>query len=211
VSALRDRVLMALADGAWRSMPEIGLIAGRSSKDGSLRRAVAALVDAGDVERDGAVYRCTVEVPAGAGTVPDGTVEVPVSPAGLGEAGRATWAAAWAVSWAKAPDAAGITHLCRLEDEATALVATIEEQGLTLTRPIVAPKGDVVGEERVMHPAVGELRRLDAQLVTLRATLGLDPASRARIGLQALDRKPDALDELRERRRERLAQAGVQA
>ena len=92
---------------------------------------------------------------------------------------------------------------------AALLIAVLGEQGITQRRSVVTPRGDVVGEEFVMHPGVAELRKLDAQLVTLRASLGLDPMSRARAGLEQLDPGRDAIDELQGRRQRRLAAVGL--
>ncbi len=194
-------------------LADIAALVDRPARDGSVRRALGDLVDAGRVERVGNGYR---EVPsAGTGVAPDGTAgtsellgDIPEPPVSLGEDGREVWVLAWGANWSKAPDAAQIAHLCRLEDEAERLIRVIEAQGMTLMRPIVAPRGDVVGEEVVMHPGIAELRKLDSQLMALRASLGLDPQSRARMGVEMYDRRPDALDEIAEQRRKRLAALG---
>jgi hypothetical protein len=211
---LSRAILSVLAENPQNplKLTEIAALVGRPARDGSLRRALAGLVGDGCVERVGNDYR---EVPsadtrmAPGGT--SGTSElqegIPEPPVGLGEDGREVWALAWGANWSKAPDAAQIAHLCRLEDEAERLIRVIESQGMTLMRPIVAPRGDVVGEEVVMHPGIAELRKLDSQLMALRASLGLDPQSRARMGVEMYDRRPDALDEIVEQRRKRLGGA----
>jgi P27 family predicted phage terminase small subunit len=135
---------------------------------------------------------------------------VPDAPEQLGDAGREAWAAAWAVEWTADPDTGTITHLCRLEDEAANIVEVIERDGYCRLEPIVSPRGHVVGERWASHPLLGDLRKLDAQLVALRDRLGLDPASRARIGLDAAERRADALDLLGQRRQERLAKVAKQ-
>lgn len=126
-------------------------------------------------------------------------------PSGLGEAGREAWCEAWATGWVTDADRAGVAHLARLEDEAERLTARIESEGPTSRRPIIAPKGEVLGEEWVAHPLIAQLRRLDPQLRELRTSLGMTPASRARYALERIEHRPDFLDELVERRRRRLA------
>jgi P27 family predicted phage terminase small subunit len=129
---------------------------------------------------------------------------VPKAPGHLGAAGRAVWAAAWAVSWTASPDRSAIRHLARLEDAAQELCAVLDRDGVTQERPIVTPKGEICGSEYVSHPALGELRKLDKPLLELRAALGLDPQSRARLKLAVQD-EPSVVDELSARRRARLA------
>jgi P27 family predicted phage terminase small subunit len=116
---------------------------------------------------------------------------------GLGEAGRRCWEACQSADWVDARlDQAAVLHLCRLEDEAAGLCVVLERDGLTQGRPIIAPKGEVVGEEFVSHPALAELRKLDRSLGELRARLGLDPESRARLHLTIVD-GPDFVDVLK--------------
>jgi hypothetical protein len=199
-------------------LADIAALVGRGPKDGSVRNALAELVADGELKRDGRTYTRCKKVQKGRGKVAPrtaGSVEgatdeplppgVPEPPAGLGTAGRDVWIDAWSTAWTAEPDTAGIAHLARLEDEAEALTKAIDEQGVVSKRPIVSPKGDVVGDEWVGHPLTSDLRRLDAQLVALRATLGMDPASRARLALDAMANRPDAVDELIERRQQRLA------
>lgn len=203
--SLAQSIVEALGEEPLR-LSEIAALVGRQPRDGSVRRALSRLVEDGELVRDGALYERvppeSVE-PAPGGTSAPSAVRVP--PARLGDAGREAWELAWSVPWAKPSDAAQIAHLARLEDEAAGLVRTIEEQGVVAKRPIVTPKGEVVGEEWSMHPAIAELRKLDSQLVTLRASLGLDPTSRARVAVENYDRRPDCIDELQEQRRRRLA------
>lgn len=125
----------------------------------------------------------------------------------LGEAGREAWDQAHSTEWATPPDEGAILHLCRLEDEAVTLVEGIQAHGAVQSEPIVSPRGDVVGTRWVAHPLVGELRKLDAVLLKLRSSLGLDPESRAKMGLDLIrpDDRPDKLDELVEERRQRRA------
>ncbi len=212
---LAREILAAMGKKPLR-LAEIAPLVDRKPKDGSVRNALAQLVADGQLERDGRTYAkvqksrgkvapCTVESGEGATTDEPLPPGVPEPPATLGVAGRDAWIDAWSTPWTLEPDTAGIAHLARLEDEAELLVRTIEEQGVVSKRPIVSPKGNVVGDEWVSHPLISDLRKLDAQLVALRATLGLDPASRARLALDAMANRPDAIDELQEHRRRRLA------
>jgi hypothetical protein len=209
---LKTAILGVLGPNPLR-LAEIAAAVGRPARDGSMRRALAELVEEQAARRGATGY--TRLAPDGTSPVRAGTLApsgvagavpglAPVPPAHLGDAGRAAWELAWDQDWTDQPDGAQIAHLARLEDEAAALATVVQEQGITAKRPIVTPKGDVVGEEFVVHPAVAELRKLDSQLLALRSSLGLDPMSRARAQLRAID-EPDAIDELRQRRRERQA------
>ena len=131
---------------------------------------------------------------------------MPEAPDGLGEAGRETWAEAWQSGWMNPADRASIAHLCRLEDEAQQIAERVEADGVVTREAFAGPKGDVLGERWVVHPLVGELRKLDPQLQSLRLALGLTPESRAKFALERVERRPDELDELIERRRKRLEQ-----
>jgi hypothetical protein len=82
-------------------------------------------------------------------------------PKGLGEAGKATWDLAWSVTWTHSPDRGTIEHLCRLEDQAALLCEALDRDGVTVTKPVVTPRGEVVGTEFYEHPALKSLRGLD--------------------------------------------------
>jgi P27 family predicted phage terminase small subunit len=114
-----------------------------------------------------------------AGARPD---EAPEAPADLGETGLAVWRECWACEWSHRQDRSAIEHLCRLEDERAELLAAVEAAGLLLSKPVVTPRGDVVGEELYANPLLRELRRLDGPIVTLRDRLGVAPMARARLG-----------------------------
>jgi P27 family predicted phage terminase small subunit len=132
---------------------------------------------------------------------------IPKAPKGLGEAGKAAWRLAWSVPWTHEADTGIIEHLCRLEDQAAQLGEVIDRDGVTLTKAQVTPRGEVVGTEFYENPALKSLRAVDKQLIDLRNRLGLDPASRARLRLEAIE-GPDAVDELKERRDKRRAALG---
>jgi P27 family predicted phage terminase small subunit len=124
-------------------------------------------------------------------------------PKGLGAAGKAAWSLAWSVAWTHKPDRQTIEHMCRLEDQAAVLCGELDA-GTILKRPIITPRGEIVGTEFYEHPALKALRQLDKQLIELRRMLGLDPASRARMRLEA-EQAPDRLDALNDKREKRLA------
>jgi terminase small subunit-like protein len=197
---LEAAILAAMGDSPLQ-LSGIAALVDRSPKDGSVRNALRRLVDAGEIARDGRMY-VKVALSAAPCTLSPGT---PAPPDALGVAGREAWLEAWAVKWTGPPDRAAIMALARAEDQAVCLIGAVDEAGVVQKRPIVSPRGDVVGSEYVAHPLLAELRRLDKQLESLRARLGLDPTSRARLGVEMFTERPDALDELRERRRERLS------
>jgi P27 family predicted phage terminase small subunit len=127
-------------------------------------------------------------------------------PKSLGPAGRATWALAWAQGWVETPDCRQVEHLCRLEDEAAILCVDLDRDGPTLTKPMISPRGEILGEERYPHPALKSLRQLDKELRELRKSLGLDPQSRARLQLE-VEEEATWLHELKAQREARLAKS----
>lgn len=131
-----------------------------------------------------------------------GASVVPEPPDDLERAGREVWRVAWTLPRVEASDASSVERLCRLEDEAARLRALVAAAGEILHEPIVAPKGDVVGERLVTHPAIGALRRIGKEARELCAELGLSPTSRWRLGMPvpADPRHPDAVDVLRAQR-----------
>jgi hypothetical protein len=112
---------------------------------------------------------------------------VPEAPTDLAEAGLAVWADAWALPWTAAADRGAILNLCRLEDERALLKAALDEHGAMLSKPVVTPKGDVVGQESYANPVLRELRRVDVAVLALRDRLGLTPLYRARLGLALVE------------------------
>lgn len=79
-------------------------------------------------------------------------------------------------------DEMAVVRFCELVDERERVRREIRDH-LTITEPIVSPRGDVVGERIVAHPLLRELRAIDKALDAGQAALGLTPASRARLGL----------------------------
>lgn len=113
---------------------------------------------------------------------------IPSAPARLTAGSKRLWSEFWACQWAQDSDLSSITLLCRLEDERARILRAIGSD-LTLERPIVSPKGNVVGTELVAHPLLRDLRRLDPVIVQLRDRLGLTPAARGRLGQPVVVKK----------------------
>lgn len=133
--------------------------------------------------------RLTARKSASAAVVPSTLhpSRLPALPEGLGSAGAATWKHAWGVPWAALSDRPAIENLCQLEDERAMLRAALDAHGAMLAKPIVSPKGDVVGEELYVNPVVRDLRRTDAAILALRDRLGLSPLNRARLGVAVIE------------------------
>jgi P27 family predicted phage terminase small subunit len=110
-------------------------------------------------------------------------------PEHLDNIGRTVWQEATACSWVQQSDALAVTRLAELESERARAATALEDAGPLLKKPVVSPRGDVVGEESFANPMFRELRRLDAAISELRKALGLDPMSRARLGVRVLEAK----------------------
>ena len=108
-------------------------------------------------------------------------------PDDLSKMGVEVWRDAAACSWIQGSDRLAVYRLAQLEDERAAMASEIANTGLMLSRPVVTPRGDVVGEEMVANPLLRETRRIDAAILELRKALGLDPMSRARLGVRVAD------------------------
>lgn len=211
-SRLREGRLMAKSDLAELilveidakplRLAEIAACVGRQARDGSVRRALAKLVESGQVMRDGALY--VRMAPAGTSGIlaPEGATPPP--PDGLGDAGREVWSAAHMVDSTRRPDRGVVLHLARLEDESVRMIDLIEKEGPVQRVPIVSPRGGVVGHRLEAHPLIASLRKVGAEILIVRSAIGLDPRSRASLGLTHYGDRPDAIDELQERRRLRL-------
>jgi phage terminase small subunit len=132
--------------------------------------------------------------------------EPPKPPTDLDAPGRATWRLAWQAPWMLETDAAAVEQLCRCEDQAASLRASLSVDGverLVWKEPILSStSGEVVGIRVSAHPSLRELRRVGNEMIALRATLGLAPTPRARLGLAVveLERGKSQLEQLMERR-----------
>jgi hypothetical protein len=132
---------------------------------------------------------------------------IPKVPAGYGKAQKACWVLCWEQQSSHEPDVLTIEHLCRREGEAERLGDQLAKEGMTFWRPIITPKGEVVGREQLPHPNIKALRDLDKVVISLRGQLGLSPESRVRLGLDLIARseEPTQLDLLVAKRRVRRA------
>lgn len=132
---------------------------------------------------------------------------VPEPPTDLEGPGRAVWAAAWALPRIEAPDAGLVEQLGRLRDEESRLRAAIAPDGEVLRRPIQNARGDTIGTDAYLHPAVAMLRRCGREAAEVACELGLSPAGRRRLGMEVRQDPPDRdwLDDLRDERSARRA------
>jgi len=132
--------------------------------------------------------------------------EIPEAPGDLGAAGLAVWGWVWSEQQIREADRLSVERLCRLEDEASSLRAVLAEDGPVSRRPMQNSRGEVIGEDVVVHPALTPLRKIGMEAATLCNALGLTPAGRQALGLEVSEPDPpDWLDELRATRELRRA------
>jgi len=133
---------------------------------------------------------------------------IPAPPSDLRAPGRNAWDAVWSELQISNADALIVANLCRLEDQAADLRAAIAEHGTLLWKTLTSAKGEIVGEESYVNPAVRELRRAGSEALAIAQQLGLTPQSRLRFGLAIVklaeaEREPDSIDRLRSKRAKR--------
>lgn len=110
--------------------------------------------------------------------------------------GRELWRRAQdRAAWLSELDLVALQDLCETWDEVCAMRAAIAEEGLTSEEPIVTPAGHVVGQKKVPHPLIKELRSAQKQLHAIGSALGFDPTARSRLGLAEVKRQ-SKLEEL---------------
>jgi len=125
------------------------------------------------------------------------------APITLGQNGRELWRRAQeAAIWLCELDLTLLEILCKSVDQHVEMSRIVAEDGLTQIEPIVTPAGHVVGEKKVPHPLLKELRALEKQIQSTAAALGFDPSARSRLGLAEVKRQTaiaefDALHEAR--------------
>ena len=93
-------------------------------------------------------------------------------------------------------DSAIVTLLCQAHDEA-------EELRRALAIGEVPRMYQLPNGSKVTHPYVSQLKELRSQMTAWLAAIGFSPSDRSRMGLGEV-RQADVLDQLEERRRERL-------
>jgi hypothetical protein len=107
-------------------------------------------------------------------------------------------------------DSLTVDRLAHLEDEAAAIRAIVTEDGPMLRKPLVSPKGEVLGETTYAHPGLLQLRKIGAEAADLCDALGLTPVARKALGLTVADeRLSDNVDHLKERRRNAVPPRGL--
>lgn len=123
---------------------------------------------------------------------------IPTPPA-LGIDGLELWNRIWSAgkSWLSTEsDAAIISLLCQAHDEAEEIRRALAIGEVPRTYQL--PNGAFV-----THPYVSQLKELRSQMTAWLAAIGFSPSDRSRMGLGEV-RQVDVLDELENRRRERL-------
>jgi phage terminase small subunit len=76
-----------------------------------------------------------------------------------------------------------VRRFCELCDERAAVRMELD-RGVLLEEAVATSKGEVIGVRVVANPACGMLRSIDKALDALADRLGVNPASRSRMGLQ---------------------------
>lgn len=124
--------------------------------------------------------------------------DIPEAPP-LGVDGLEMWEEIWSSgkSWLSPKgDKAIVRLLCQAHDEYEQIRRSLAIG--EVPRHYVLPNGSFVS-----HPYVTQMRELRTQITSWLSALGFSPADRARLGLGEV-RQMDALDELEQRRNERL-------
>jgi P27 family predicted phage terminase small subunit len=105
-------------------------------------------------------------------------------PLALKAAGRDVWHRAQEHAiWLSRLDLMLLEILCRAVDQHDEMGRMVAEDGLTQIEPVVTPAGHVVGEKKIPHPLLKELRALEKTIQSSAAALGFDPTARSRLGL----------------------------
>jgi P27 family predicted phage terminase small subunit len=108
---------------------------------------------------------------------------VPPVPAHLGSEGTAVWHAVWAAggeAYSPLTDAYVIERYATLHERRSELMKMLEEDGLTS----VGSTG-----QTVLHPAARFLGDVEKALSSLEDKLGLNPESRIRLGIAAVEKE----------------------
>ncbi|MGH7861578.1 MAG: P27 family phage terminase small subunit [Candidatus Dormibacteraceae bacterium] len=112
---------------------------------------------------------------------------LPGPPAGLDAAAVQLWQELAAEApWLTLADRSSVEDLTRLYIDLGDLRAAVRERGVVIEEVIPDPRGGVVGTRLVANPAAALALRTQAAIGSLRASLGLSPQSRARLGLLTL-------------------------
>jgi P27 family predicted phage terminase small subunit len=111
--------------------------------------------------------------------------QAPEAPGHLGPKGQQAWHAvmSWLPLMVEDLDALSVERLAELADQRAALADRLAADGPLLSEPIVTPRGDVVGQRLVPHPALAALRAIDRASDEISDRLGLTPAARKRLDI----------------------------
>lgn len=91
--------------------------------------------------------------------------EAPAAPGDLSAESVAVWESVWSAypEGVLSPelDAETVARFCRLLDQRAQLVAAVDADGVTLRKAQQSARGDVVGQEIYVHPAVALILKVD--------------------------------------------------
>lgn len=107
----------------------------------------------------------------------------PEPPSHLGPIGRRYWEDLWVAGaevYNRQTDAASIDRYCSLQERRIKFLRLLEDEGYTT----VGSQGQTVA-----HPAAKLLTDVEAKLTPLEDRLGLNPDSRMRLGIAAIETK----------------------
>ena len=120
----------------------------------------------------------------------------PEPPRGLRTAGKNMWKQVWAygAGWLAPTDVPIVELVCSLVDERAQWAALVAKGPKIYTTK--------TGVRRA-HPAAGEMRSIDRELIMALSLMGFTPSDRSRLGLSEV-RKISALADLLERRKDAI-------
>jgi P27 family predicted phage terminase small subunit len=137
-------------------------------------------------------------LPAPKTVLPVAVGGTPKPPSGLKRQGKAAWERLWSVgaAWlSPTTDLEIVTRLCQAYDERAYLRGVVALQGYFTAGSM---------GQTVVHPAVKEVRALEAAILAMEARCGFTPSDRSRLGMAEVQRV-SKLDEILQRRQARAA------
>jgi P27 family predicted phage terminase small subunit len=141
-----------------------------------------------------------------------GVATVPPFPTGLKVKGKQAWTAVWtdAGKWLQTMDSPAVESFCKLCDQLADMDRQVRKDGLSFMRPIITPRGTVVGTEPYPHPLLEQMRKAEASLVKVAAEYALSPQSRTKLGLVQVQ-TASKFEQLLERQRQRQTEGVIEA